>query len=573
MMNTNSYCIFVTICFANCITALPIGTEVHVHGHTFPKIERIIVHVQKRMADIWDFWQLNRNICPPSLCMFSDDSGVPRRPRGTGGSVFYNGDIVLDSSNEKYIFGDNEVSYRKKRSAVRTQNKLWPYGILKYKWASNIDKKSKRVIRKAMQHIANNTCIRFQKAKNKDENYVRFISEPGCWSNIGHVGNGEQKLSIGRGCNEVVGVAVHELLHALGFWHEQSRPDRDDYVEVLMENVAARYKKDFEKLNKTLVNSRGYPYDYLSIMHYKEFTFTNTGDETIKVKGIGKKLRMPIGQRTAMSNIDIAQLNDMYHCNKKQDANETVCLPGWTKFQRSCYNFIKRPKYQFAAAVKYCREFNSYLAQIDNKYEDKFLQKYVVKKYPNTLRWRLGGRKINDTFYWINEHNEPIEIHYSNWAEGHPAKYTSMVLRKHNKTAEAISWQGAWTGSFNNFPKNAYAFICERPAKRKCIPGNHSDGREYRDTLAHTFSGITCQKWNLQYPHQHKVIPKGSLQTDPDGLGEHNYCRNPSKLRRNRPWCYTTKSKIEWEYCDIHICSKPVKRTDNKIPEKLISRD
>lgn len=60
-MNTNSYCIFVTICFANCITALPIGTEVHVHGHTFPKIERIIVHVQKRMADIWDFWQLNRS--------------------------------------------------------------------------------------------------------------------------------------------------------------------------------------------------------------------------------------------------------------------------------------------------------------------------------------------------------------------------------------------------------------------------------------------------------------------------------------------------------------------------------
>lgn len=57
-----------------------------------------------------------------------------------GGSVFYNGDIVLDSSNEKYIFGDNEVSYRKKRSAVRTQNKLWPFGILKYKWASNIGK-------------------------------------------------------------------------------------------------------------------------------------------------------------------------------------------------------------------------------------------------------------------------------------------------------------------------------------------------------------------------------------------------------------------------------------------------
>jgi hypothetical protein len=50
-----------------------------------------------------------------------------------------------------------------------------------------------------------------------------------------------------------------------------------------MKNVSPRYIKDFEKLNKTLVNSRGYAYDYLSIMHYKEFTFTNTGDKTILV--------------------------------------------------------------------------------------------------------------------------------------------------------------------------------------------------------------------------------------------------------------------------------------------------
>jgi hypothetical protein len=55
--------------------------------------------------------------------------------------VFYNGDIVLDKYNEKLIFGDDDddnCSYRRKRAAARTQSKLWPYGILKYKWASNI---------------------------------------------------------------------------------------------------------------------------------------------------------------------------------------------------------------------------------------------------------------------------------------------------------------------------------------------------------------------------------------------------------------------------------------------------
>lgn len=57
-----------------------------------------------------------------------------------------------------------------------------------------------------------------------------------CWSSVGNLQRGLQELSIGAGCDRIATIQ-HEFLHALGFWHEQSRSDRDDYVSIIWERV------------------------------------------------------------------------------------------------------------------------------------------------------------------------------------------------------------------------------------------------------------------------------------------------------------------------------------------------
>ena len=57
-----------------------------------------------------------------------------------------------------------------------------------------------------------------------------------CCSFVGKRGNGAQAISIGKNCDKF-GIVVHELGHVVGFWHEHTRPDRDNHVQIMRENI------------------------------------------------------------------------------------------------------------------------------------------------------------------------------------------------------------------------------------------------------------------------------------------------------------------------------------------------
>uniref|UniRef100_H2ZB72 Metalloendopeptidase n=1 Tax=Ciona savignyi TaxID=51511 RepID=H2ZB72_CIOSA len=118
-----------------------------------------------------------------------------------------------------------------------------------------------------------------------------------------------QQVSLASGCWQK-GTVIHEILHSLGFWHEQSRPDRDSHVRINYGNIYRGMGYNFNKLSRQQVNSRNSPYDIGSVMHYNSYAFSSNRQATITDLQ-GRTLRT---QRNGFSREDIKQLNAMYGC-------------------------------------------------------------------------------------------------------------------------------------------------------------------------------------------------------------------------------------------------------------------
>ncbi|WPQ66125.1 M12 family metallopeptidase [Chitinophaga sancti] len=212
-------------------------------------------------------------------------------------------DMVLGESQVKFLKGETDDATA--RTGRANFVNLWPNRIVYY--SINVGLPNSSRVTDAIAHWQANTNIQFVQRTNQ-ANYIEFIKDDGCYSDgIGMTG-GKQLISLDDGCSW--GNAVHEIGHALGFFHEQTRADRDNYVIINWSNI-----EDDEDHNFQTYAARGYQgfelgtFDWESIMLYGPYFFSKNGSPTITTLGGGTYYY----NSSVLSSGDIQTYNYMYN--------------------------------------------------------------------------------------------------------------------------------------------------------------------------------------------------------------------------------------------------------------------
>ena len=223
------------------------------------------------------------------------------------GDYVYQGDILIpkdmaSTQEVKLVFEKGETPSENK-SVGRTSAR-WPDNTVYYAIDSNLDNKTR--VYDAIKHWESNTNIQFVE-RSSQSNYIYFVSGSGCSSYIGMIG-GKQNITLSSSCS--TGNTIHEIGHAIGLWHEQSRVDRENYITINYNNIQSGREHNFQTYAQQGFDGAEYTngLDFGSIMMYGSYSFSDNGQPTI-VKKDGSTFNI---QRSGLSSGDKTGVNNMY---------------------------------------------------------------------------------------------------------------------------------------------------------------------------------------------------------------------------------------------------------------------
>lgn len=231
--------------------------------------------------------------------------------------------IKNNVGNARFIETDMLMPLTRSLGSASSIN-IWPSGLVPYIIDAAFTTAERTLITDSMAMITtkSSSCITFTPKTSAHSNWINIKSLDGCYSFVGYIG-GEQDISLAKDGCLYKGTIVHELYHALGFHHEQNRPDRDDYITVNFNNIASNFRDQFEKYNGLYYSTA---YDYGSIMHYASYAFSSNGGTTIIPRQAGVTLIAAYDKTDAqiMTASDISALRQRYQCTGATVATTTV---------------------------------------------------------------------------------------------------------------------------------------------------------------------------------------------------------------------------------------------------------